>query len=101
MKRNITFVVAVSFLLACSAVNSRASAVNRVQDPEQLGAIGWELSRDSFTRYEKVPVKTTGKVLLCNRETACILPRQSDLLKELLSADDVRNADMPEMITLR
>lgn len=100
MKKTPSFVVAVTFLLVCSVVSSWASVVNRVQDPEQLGTIGWQLTQDSFTRYVKPPSKIRDKPLHRQRHTAYISSMQSDLLQELLAAD-ARNADKAEMITIR
>ena len=89
-----SLIVMLVFLASvCAPLGRQAAALDRDPDLESLGEIGRELSADSFNYKKKMRGKGNRGAMIRDRGNVSTRPsrQQSDLLRELLVAEDIQD----------
>lgn len=77
----------------CTPLNRQAAALDREPDPEYLEEVGRELSAYSFNYKKTIRGKGNREAMIRGRGQVVTRPnnQQSDLLRELLVAEDLQD----------
>ena len=93
MNSKSVIVMLVFLASVCTPLNRQAAALDREPDPEYLEEIGRELSAYSFSYKKTIRGKGNREAMIRDREQVGTRPNrlESDLLWELLVAEDIQN----------